>query len=82
VHEAHVARAWDLIDTAEAEYLKTIGCPVCKEHALTVVRVTKQHKSKVGALASMLLKGQSVELTKMYKCTACGYDFKHLPEES
>jgi len=28
----------------------------------------------------MLLKGQSVELTKMYKCTACGYDFKDLPE--
>ncbi|HUQ96632.1 MAG TPA: DUF2007 domain-containing protein [Chitinophagaceae bacterium] len=80
VHEAHVARAWDLMDSAEAEYLKTVACPVCKEHALKRVQVTKAHKSKLGALARLLLKGQSVELTKMYQCTACGYDFKTLPE--
>ena len=80
VHEAHVARAWDLMDHAEAEYLKTIPCPVCKAHALTRVSIKKEHKSKLGALACLLLKGQSVELTKMYQCTACGYDFKELPE--
>jgi len=44
------------------------------------VRITKEHKCKLGALASMLLNGQSVELKKIYKCTACGYDFKELPE--
>lgn len=80
VHEAHVARAWDLMDEAEAAYLRTIPCPVCKRHALTTVRVTKEHKCKLGALASMLLKGQSVELNKIYKCEACGYDFKELPQ--
>ena len=82
VHHAHVARAWDLIDNAEAEYLKTVSCPVCKEHALTTISVTKKHRSKLGALASMLLTGNSVELTKMYRCTACGYDFKELPEDT
>jgi hypothetical protein len=80
VHEAHVGRAWDLMDRAEAEYLKTIPCPICKQHALTTVSITKEHKCKLGALASMLLKGQSVEISKLYKCTACGYDFKELPE--
>jgi DNA-directed RNA polymerase subunit RPC12/RpoP len=81
VHEAHVARAWDLLDRAEAEYLKTIQCPVCKAHALTTVRITKEHKSRLAALASMLLTGQSVEVRKIYKCTACGYDFKELPDD-
>ena len=80
VHEAHVARAWDLIDSAEAEYLKTVPCPVCKQHALTTVSITKQHKSKLGALARLLLKGDPVALVKMYQCTACGYDFKELPD--
>jgi hypothetical protein len=81
VHEAHVARAWDLMDSAEAEYLKNIPCPVCKQHALKMVHITKQHKSKLGVLASLLLNGQPVEITKMYQCTACGYDFKELPKE-
>ena len=80
VHEAHVARAWDLMNHAEEAYLKTIPCPVCKQHALKAVSITKKYKSKLGALASMLLKGQSVEITKMYNCTACGYDFKELPK--
>lgn len=82
VHHAHVERAWDLMDKAEAQYLKSIACPVCKKHALTTVSITKEHKCKLGALASMLLNGQSVEVTKMYRCTACGYDFKRLPQYS
>ena len=79
VHHAHVERAWDLIDKAEEAYLKDIACPVCKEHALITVSVTKKHKCKLGALAYMLLHGDSVEVKKMYRCTACGYDFKELP---
>lgn len=82
VHEAHLNRAWDLMERAEEEYLKTIPCPVCKEHALTTVRITKEHKTKLGALARLLLKGQPVEIKKLYKCTACGYDFKELPENN
>ena len=82
VHHAHVARAWDLMDRAEAEYLKSIPCPVCKQHELTTVSVTKKHRCKLAALASMLVNGQSVELTKMYQCNACGYDFKELPHHA
>ena len=60
-------------------HLKDIPCPVCKAHALEVVSVTKKHSCKLAALASMILNGHSVEVTKMYRCTHCGYDFKELP---
>ncbi len=80
VHHAHVERAWDLMDEAEQQYLQSISCPVCKAHALTTISVTKKHRCKLAALAYMLLNGQSVEVKKVYKCTACGYDFKELPE--
>ncbi len=80
VHTAHAARAWELIDDAEAAYLRSVPCPVCKKHALSAVSVTRKYRSKLAVLASMLLKGSSVELTKMYKCSACGYDFKDLPD--
>ena|SRR5919112_2398415 len=79
VHHAHVQQAWDLMNDAEQQYLKEIPCPICKAHTLTIVSVTKKHKCKLAALASMLINGQSVEVTKMYQCTSCGYDFKNLP---
>jgi hypothetical protein len=81
VHHAHVERAWDLMEQAEQAYLKDIPCPVCKAHALQAIRITKQHKSRLGALASMLLNGHSVEVTKVYRCSRCGYDFKELPRQ-
>jgi len=80
VHPEHVEKAWDLIDQAEQQYLKNFACPICKAHALTIVSVTRQHKCKLAALASMILNGHSVEVGKLYKCNACGYDFKKLPE--
>jgi hypothetical protein len=79
VHHSHVERAWNLMEHAEDDYLKTIPCPVCKAHALKAVSVTKKHSCKLAALASMLLNGRSVEIVKMYQCTSCGYDFKELP---
>lgn len=79
VHHTHAQRAWDLLDDAEKQYLKSFACPVCKAHALTAVSIKKQHKCKLAALVSMLLNGRSIELTKVYQCTACGYDFKELP---
>jgi hypothetical protein len=79
VHHTHVERAWDLMDEAEQEYLKNIPCPVCHAHALKAVIVTKKHRCKLSALASMLLNGHSVEVNKIYRCASCGYDFKELP---
>lgn len=80
IHHAHVERAWNLIESAEQEYLKSIACPVCKHHTLKAVSITKEHKCKLGALASMLLNGHSVEIKKYYTCTNCHYDFKELPK--
>jgi len=82
VHHAHVERAWDLMDKAEEQYLKSIPCPVCKAHALKMVSYTRKFKCKLSALINMLLKGQTVELKKMYQCSVCGYDFKELPTEN
>ena len=79
VHPTHVERAWDLMDKAEQEYLRSIACPICHKHALTTVSITRQHKCKLSALASMLLNGRSVEIAKVYQCKSCGYDFKELP---
>jgi hypothetical protein len=79
VHPADIETAWTLLDKAEQLYLKNVPCPVCKTHALTAISITKNHKCRLAALACMLLKGVSIELAKLYKCTACGYDFKELP---
>lgn len=80
VHELHVERAVELIENAEEEYLKTIPCPVCHAHAIKAISITKQHKNKLSALASMLWNGHSLEATRIYRCGKCGYDFKYLPE--
>jgi len=80
VHHSHVERAWDLMNKAEEDYLKTIPCPVCKRHSLITVSITKKYKTKLSALVSMLLNGHSVEVQKIYKCTSCSYDFKELPK--
>ncbi|MGE5521741.1 MAG: putative signal transducing protein [Candidatus Dadabacteria bacterium] len=79
VHHAHAERAWNLIEQAEQEYLKKIPCPVCHHHTLKAVSVMKKHKCKLGALASMILNGHSMEIRKIYQCSNCGYDFKDLP---
>jgi hypothetical protein len=80
VHHAHAERAWELLDEAEQQYLKSIPCPVCKAHALKTVSVTKKYKCRLAALASMILNGRSVEVAKVYQCNKCGFDFKELPE--
>ncbi len=82
VHHAHVPRAWDLMEEAERAYLKDIPCPICKAHELKTVSITKNHRCKLAALASMLLNGHSVEVTKIYRCHKCGYDFKQLPRQT
>ena len=79
VHHSQVERAWDMIEKAEQQYLKDIPCPVCKAHALKTESITRHHKCKLGALASMLLNGHPVEITKIYRCSNCGYDFRYLP---
>lgn len=80
VHHAHVERAWDLMDEAEREYLKDIPCPVCHAHALKTISITRNHRCKLAALASMILNGHSVEVKKIYRCNKCGYDFTELPK--
>ncbi len=80
VHEMHAKRAWELMEEAEAEYLSTISCPICKHHTLVAITNTKQFKTLLGVLGSIFLNGQPVEVKKTYKCNYCNYDFKELPK--
>jgi rubredoxin len=79
VYHSQAERAWDMMEQAELDYLKSIPCPVCKSHKLKVVSITRQHKCRLSAIISMLLNGHSMEVKKVYQCEACGYDFKELP---
>ena len=79
VHYTQIERAWELLEDAEQQYLKSVPCPVCKAHALRIVSITKKYRCRLSALINMLLSGKSVELIKMYQCNDCGYDFKELP---
>ncbi len=81
VHYTQIESAWELLEDAEQQYLKTISCPVCKKHALKIVSITKKYKCRLSALINMLLSGTSVELIKIYQCAGCGYDFKELPAQ-
>jgi hypothetical protein len=79
VYHSQAERAWDLMEQAEHNYLKSIPCPVCKEHRLKLVSITRQHKCRLSAIISMLLNGSAMEIKKVYQCEGCGYDFKELP---
>lgn len=81
VHYSQAERAWELLEDAEQQYLKTIPCPVCKAHTLKIISVTKKYRCRLSAVINMMVTGKSVELVKMYQCTSCGYDFKELPAQ-
>ena len=82
VHHSQVSTAWDLMEKAEEEYLKKIPCPVCHSHTLQTISITRDHRCKLSALASMILNGHSVEINKKYQCSRCGYDFNELSDRS
>lgn len=82
VHESHVKRAWEVMEAAEKKYLATIPCPICKKHTLETITLTKRYKTLLGALGSMFLTGQPVQVKKQYRCKSCGYDFKELPKRN
>lgn len=81
VHERDLKQAWELMEEAERNYLEGVPCPICKKHSLKIVFRAEKAKSIWGALASMLLKGQQVEIRKTYTCSSCGYDFNELPKQ-
>jgi len=78
VHHTEVKRAWELMEKAEAAWLRQIPCPVCHKHTLQAVIYTRDHRCHLSALARLVLNGQSVEINKIYQCSSCGYDFKDL----
>ena len=79
VHQSQVEMAWDLMETAEENFLRSIPCPVCHSHALKAISITRDHSCRLSALASMVLNGHSGEINKKYQCGRCGYDFVNLP---
>ena len=80
VHHQQAERAWDVMEEAEKKYLRSIPCPVCKAHTLEAVILKKNYSCKLAALASLLMNGRTLKLSKQYRCRSCGYDFKELPD--
>jgi DNA-directed RNA polymerase subunit RPC12/RpoP len=78
VHAADIEKAWDMLELAEEQYLRTIRCPVCKAKRLKAVVETKEHRCRLAALASMMLKGKSIQKVVTYRCGSCGYDFRRI----
>lgn len=50
VHHSQVERAWNMMEKAERDYLRTIPCPVCKAHALEIVSITKKTFLQAGRI--------------------------------
>ena len=70
VHYTQVERAWGLLEDAEAKYLETIPCPVCKAHSLKIISVNTQSSPMIAGYATRLLKDYNLlegeELVKAF----------------
>lgn len=88
VYETQVDRAEEILMNAEAEYLKTISCPICHHSGFEIKYVTESHESDVKklplgrmiALMSKLLTKEGTTMqVKHYVCGNCGKEFEELP---
>jgi uncharacterized protein YbaR (Trm112 family) len=88
VYESQAERAAEIIKNAEAEYLKTITCPVCHHPGFNIKYVTENHEEDVrklpmGRIIALMSKMFTREGTSMqvkhYVCDNCGKEFGELP---
>ena len=80
VAEQQVARAKELIQEAASEYLKTIPCPNCQSHSLVMEEKVNKPQSFWGKLKNQIAYGQEELHSKVYRCNACGWQGKELPD--
>ncbi|MGB8192167.1 MAG: hypothetical protein WCF67_09625 [Chitinophagaceae bacterium] len=68
-----------LLETLEAEYLATVPCPNCRQHAIQLIKKTRTSGSFLGALFSQLINGSTQSEQRLYRCSHCGLKLDDLP---
>ncbi|MBS1509326.1 MAG: DUF2007 domain-containing protein [Bacteroidetes bacterium] len=79
VQEDEFELAQNLIKQAETNYVKTIPCPYCNEHTLTVEEKVDAPTGFWGKLKNQVAYGQTSLYSKKYRCTNCGSLLNDLP---
>jgi hypothetical protein len=72
---AEAEKAHQLLDEAEAEYIKTLACTICGQHAIEKITHVENPTSFWGKLKNQLLGGSAVVLKTYYRCGNCGNPF-------
>lgn len=79
VLEQDLARANQVIDALEVEYLATVPCPVCKQPAIQALKKITRPGSFFTALLYQLVNGSTSSEQKTYRCANCGLKLDNLP---
>jgi len=81
VDELQVDRAEEILKSADREFLETVACPNCSQHALEIVVETKSASGFFEKIKFMAINGQDKQVEKYYRCSSCGFRFDELPVE-
>lgn len=81
VSSVQFARAEEILALADANYLLTISCPNCGEHAIHKESETIIYANFKDKLKSILINGTTQKVNSFYRCSNCAKEFKELPPE-
>jgi DNA-directed RNA polymerase subunit RPC12/RpoP len=79
VAEPQAARALQILEETEREWLSTVPCPACGQKDLHKEITITEFPGFWGKLKSMLANGQEREVKMVYTCPHCHTEFKELP---
>ena len=79
VVESQAARALEILEETEREWLLTVPCPACGRKELHKEVTIKEFPGFWGKLKSMLANGQEREIKTVYACAHCHTEFNELP---
>jgi len=79
VEETQFERAEQLVREAEAEFLKEVPCPNCKNRGIVAEEKIDKPTDFWGKLKNQVAYGQTETYSKYYRCTSCGHKFTELP---
>ena len=73
VHTADLARANQLLDQFENDFLRTLSCPNCHNNAIQRLVKKSGPANAVAAFFTKLLHGSETTETIVYRCSSCGH---------
>ena len=81
VDELQTDTAEEILKNADKEFLQTIACPNCGQHALEHIVEIKNPDGFLQKIKFMVINGQEKGIKKYYQCASCGFKFDDLPVE-